>query len=293
MIPVTLGSIVLQAFEIPEKFGPLGGVQATATHDFPGGSRTVQTFGAFPQPLRWSGYLTGASAFDREQQIDRMRATGQVVVLRYGRFAWQGVVTDFQAEPGHQFLIPYRVVFEPISDLSGINTVPAGTTSNETTLNNALTGLNNQLSPGLRTLPLPMDLQGPVSDLTTDTQQGLLDGGGTVANIPASDQTTIESDATNVQTVALPIINGPDATQASPAIDASVGAQTVFGTVANPNPTVATINSVNPNLFSLSQQYYGDASQWQTIANANGLSDPQPLGKYNLTIPASPAPAPQ
>jgi nucleoid-associated protein YgaU len=37
--------------------------------------------------------------------------------------------------------------------------------------------------------------------------------------------------------------------------------------------------------MALSAQYYGDATLWRTIGAANGLSDPQPLGNYQLLIP--------
>jgi len=48
-----------------------------------------------------------------------------------------------------------------------------------------------------------------------------------------------------------------------------------------------TINCVNPNLWTLAAQYYNDATQWRIIANANNLTDPQPVGIFNLIIPTS------
>lgn len=42
------------------------------------------------------------------------------------------------------------------------------------------------------------------------------------------------------------------------------------------------------NLFQLAAQYYGDATLWTTIAQANGLSDPilQPGTPFTLVIPS-------
>ena len=51
--------------------------------------------------------------------------------------------------------------------------------------------------------------------------------------------------------------------------------------------TVITVNG--GSLFQLAAQYYGDATQWTTIAQANGLIDPQlPAGTpLLLTIPST------
>ena len=51
--------------------------------------------------------------------------------------------------------------------------------------------------------------------------------------------------------------------------------------------TVTALNVINPNLMALAAQYYGDATQWRTIANANGLTDPQPIGQFTLQIPSA------
>lgn len=50
--------------------------------------------------------------------------------------------------------------------------------------------------------------------------------------------------------------------------------------------TATNINVINPNLMALAAQYYGDATQWRTIASANGLTDPQPTGQFLLNIPS-------
>jgi hypothetical protein len=46
---------------------------------------------------------------------------------------------------------------------------------------------------------------------------------------------------------------------------------------------IITIN--NANLFVLAALYYGDATRWTTIAQANGLKDPMTYGIRMLTIP--------
>lgn len=48
---------------------------------------------------------------------------------------------------------------------------------------------------------------------------------------------------------------------------------------------VKAVRTINPNLFALASEHYGDASKWNLIANANGLLNPMPTGTYNLAIP--------
>lgn len=45
---------------------------------------------------------------------------------------------------------------------------------------------------------------------------------------------------------------------------------------------------INPNLYSLAVQYYGDVNYWTVIAKANNLNDTQFTGTYTLLIPPKP-----
>lgn len=48
---------------------------------------------------------------------------------------------------------------------------------------------------------------------------------------------------------------------------------------------VITVNNVS--LYTLAAKYYGDATAWTVIAQANGLTDPQITQTTTLTIPSS------
>lgn len=52
--------------------------------------------------------------------------------------------------------------------------------------------------------------------------------------------------------------------------------------------TGETISANNVSLYTLAAKYYGDATKWTTIANANNLTDPQiPSGlTQRLIIPS-------
>jgi len=45
------------------------------------------------------------------------------------------------------------------------------------------------------------------------------------------------------------------------------------------------VTYINPNLYSIAVQYYGDMDYWPVIAKANNLSDPEYLGTIALLIP--------
>lgn len=46
-----------------------------------------------------------------------------------------------------------------------------------------------------------------------------------------------------------------------------------------------TVTVAGANLFALAAQYLGDATQWNRIAQLNGLTDPVVAGVMTLKIP--------
>jgi hypothetical protein len=47
-----------------------------------------------------------------------------------------------------------------------------------------------------------------------------------------------------------------------------------------------TVTVAGANLYALALQYLGDATQWNRIAQVNGLIDPMVTGTATLKIPA-------
>lgn len=50
--------------------------------------------------------------------------------------------------------------------------------------------------------------------------------------------------------------------------------------------TARTITVSGGNLFAIAAQYLGDATQWNRIAQLNGLTDPMLVGTVTLRLPA-------
>jgi len=285
-LALTLGGVQFQDFEIPEDFGPLGGKQVVVTHEFPGGLITQQEFGAFPIPVSWKGYLTGANAFDRQQTLDQIRVAGDDVQLAYGRYVWLGKVTEFEAKAKHQYLVPYTIKFEPSQDLSGAGGTMGAGPDSDLELSDETAGVND-VADGASGLTLPAPLSDPATALTAAVQTALSNGNGTVAGISTADAATVQAAVAAAQAAALPLISSADPTQSSPASDLYAYATNIGATVATPTSPQVQFQAINPNLFSIAVQYFKDATKWQDIADASGLADPQPIGSFTITVPNS------
>ena len=281
----SIGDVQLYDFEVPEEFGPLGGKQVIYRHEFAGGYISQRSFGNFPEPITWKGYLTGANAISRQQQLDAIRAAGDDVTLSYGGYSFVGKVTRFHAKAKHQYLIPYEIQFWPSQDLSGTGGQSQTFESSDQVLSTESSSFNDIVA-GTDGLALPAALATSAAAVQTALQNALLNGDGTVAGILPTDAAAVQAAVQAFQILAAPYAQGTDATAASPAVDAIAWATTIGTTVANVPTSIATLRLINPNLFMLAQQYYGDATQWQAIATASGLQpDPQPIGQFTVTIP--------
>lgn len=286
-LQLTIGEVLFDQFEIPERL-PISWKQARAVNEFPGGTRTIYALGSFPKPMRWGGYLLGANAFARVAAMERLCAAGLSVEMDYGPFAWLGLVTDFIFNVEHQWKIGYMVEFEPSVDLSGIGVVPPLVSTAEQLLAFALS-VYDAIEGGTETgIALPYQLGTAAAGVDTAVAAGLLDASGVVAAMSSGDVSGITTAVATVLEDAAPIIAGTDAVAASSALDLSSWAAKVGAIAALPNPVSRVLNGiVNPNLFALAAQYLGDAQAWQAIANASGISppDPMPTGIFTIVVP--------
>jgi len=283
-VSFTIGSFTFQGTEVPEQVGPLGGTQRLAIHEFPGGAKSLQTYGAFPNTIKFKGIMSGPLAFARSVALDRLRITGALIPLLYAQFGYLGVISEYTANPKNQWRVPYELTFEPQQDISnGVNGSFGGALGAEATMALQTTGLGNLLAG--TPFALPSSLTTPISNLLTTVKGALATASGIVADITASNSVLIQAAVSLLQTAANPLIASPNSLYSSPALDASsyAAAINVLVTIdATPNYQV---RAINPNLFLLAAQYLGSASNWQQIAQANGLFDPQPIGEFVLNIP--------
>ncbi len=301
---LTLGSEVFIDFEVPEQLEGLGGTQVVAQHDFPGGFRTQQRFGAFPTEVRWRGLFTGTSALARMRQVDRLRVAGQEVQLTYGDTLLNGTVVEFVATPRHQWLVPYRIVFLPRFDANAVSPFD-DILSTFTLIMDAISHLSTLLQVILPAptdgpkfsamdnqqqfyVSLPPTIAPPLTTLLNDTTDALQAALGLPNQVSFNDAQTVYNDANAVYAVTNPLALSADPTLASPALDVNGYVNSIVQGISTPTTgNVTVLNATNPNIAMLASQYYGDASLWETITEASGLPpDPLPVGQFVLTIPA-------
>lgn len=278
-LAITIGSVTLSSFEVPERLEDLAGVQAVAVHDFPGGIRTLQTYGAFPSRLRWHGLMTGTFALPRVAALDQIRTSGQMVTLSYGPKAFLGILARFKVRARTQWFVEYEAEFWPAQDTS------AGLTPNAASYSQMLNSQSlwlQQAYDGITGFGIPASLLVPTGTLIQSLQLFL---GSTVASTAGPN---LLAAAGSVQKTAAPLMQSTTSSVASPASDLYARAGVIQVLAVSNGRTGWVVETINPNLLRLAAQYYGDSSKWQTIAAANGLVDPQPIGAYTLQVPASP-----
>ena len=201
----TLGPLSLVGMEVPELLDSLGGTQRTAVHEFPGGIKTIQTYGAFPPSVTFKGIFTGSTAFQRMVTVDRLRIAGALIPLIYAQFGYLGVITSFKATPKYQWNIPYTLTFEPQQDISnGVATIPAAVTP-EVNLTNSLSNIS-ALSSGTP-FPLPTELGVPTNSFTSSVASALTQASGVVANVTSAAFSTLQTAAEGVFAAATPLLD--------------------------------------------------------------------------------------
>jgi hypothetical protein len=317
-----LGPILFGGIEVPERLGSLGGTQVVAAHDFPGGFRSIQTYGAFADPIKWKGILSGSQALQRSYEIDRIRSSGARVPLIYGQNSWIGVVTSYKATPRFQWLVDYEISYLPQFDTGGAATPPTAPFSAENLLNDyivtlqtygaVVSGVSAELAAPLTfaaqvppqllapvlgvvnqaiatVLAIPEEIQAEAAAVVTAAQTALQNAvGGAIANILPADVINFTSAVAAWTTAAAVSLASLDPVIAGPTLMANALITGMSGLILEASSQNAfQVRLINPNLCLLAMQYYGDASQWDIIASENGLLDPFPLGLYDIIIPGA------
>lgn len=106
--PVTLGPLVFQDYEVPERI-PFGGQQRLVTHKLPGGDRITDAMGRDDAPIAWSGYFSGPGAMDRARQLDALRVAGDVLPLTWGGLYYSVQIESATLDYKYGSWIPYHI----------------------------------------------------------------------------------------------------------------------------------------------------------------------------------------
>jgi hypothetical protein len=304
-----LGSFQFQQQEIPESI-PFGGIQRLAVHDLVGGTRVVDSLGAFTAPIEWSGWLLGQNALPRARELDRLRVGGNSLLLQWSELAFAVVVRDFRADFQRFYQIPYRITCEVVSDLtnlaggtpgdsidsliqgdiasasslvSGIGDISLSSLMN--TVSSAVSGVSSFANAAQSTLNSVLQ---PIAALRNQTQTLIASTSNTLANV-----TTLGGILPNnpiSQQVAK--ISGQivAATQLPALVQLDRVAGRVQGNIGSIYSSARQVTVAGGDLLKIATQEYGDAMSWDTISKANPQlgGDPQISGVQTLSVPSNP-----
>lgn len=303
-VTLQLEEFVFGGLEIPERIS-VGGKQMLVVHTMIGGTRVIDALGRDDKPLEWSGLFLGSLAVSRARYLDGLRIAGKAVTLTWGEYSYQVIVEDFVADFDAPYRIPYRIVCQVEAD----NTTAQGQTFG--------TPVDDAVNADLQTaLNLAQFNQGLVTALTqVQTAIGLIT---TLATAPKSLINSVLNPLVAAQTIAATIqgtndsildsalgfagivagadpedsIAGLQAQQIAMAnvsacfqIGALCGRMTKNLTAIGASETV--LNVAGGNLFAIAAEQYGDATEWTTLAKANGLTSPFLDGAQSLAVPSA------
>lgn len=292
-----LGSVTFFKFEVPEELPGLFGVQKLAIHDMPGGTRLVQQLGAFPfEHIEWKGiFFLGdtqngsSSPIDRASQLNTYRVTAQPQMLIWGPFQLQVIVHEFEVVGRLAQELQYRIKVVPLIDQTTTSNQAPSQPSFTQAMFDANQGLSNAASaPIVSTLPAPVMFA--IAQVQGAVTAAIIKGSPNGQTLSSASTVALQSQIAATQALLTPYVNGSNYQQSAAAINLSTQLATMNnllnqGTVAQQT----TITATNPNLMTLATQYYGDASLWPLIAQANNLQDFLPIGTFSLVIPPAAA----
>jgi hypothetical protein len=289
------GTFVFHAYEIPESLANFGGEQLLAVHNFPGGIRTVQALGYFPAKVRFNGWLFPlvlsnipvSTALDRMQALKNICNDGTPVTLSYGGVTLTGVVEFIHFNPRNQFRIAYQFSMIVTKDASQIQNAAQVVTQRA-----VLQQWANAISVVQANPSMPYEIGNPLALF----QDGLTSLLLKYNNATATDFQNVLNLAGSVSGAINPFITGSNSATPelqSLALQTNAAVSGVTNAINSATTTaLSTVQVANPNLFSVASGVYGDATQAPLIAAANGLTDLQPLGQYNLILPPPPTTPP-
>lgn len=303
-----LGDFQFQRQEIPESI-PFGGTQRLAMHDLVGGTRVVDSMGAFSAPIDWSGWLLGQNALARARQLDGMRAAGEVLVLQWSELSFAVVVRDFRADFQRYYQIPYRITCEVVEDLT-LSTAGLSLPSMDSLIDGDLATAGGLMS----------SITDPTLNGLYGTMQTAINGVSSFANAAQSTLnsvlqpmaafrtqaqlliTSVNNTMVNVTTLGGILPNNPISQQVSKLgsqivaagqlpvlvqLDRVVGRmQLNVGSIYN---SAKQTTVAGGNLMQIAAKEYGDPMAWTGLAKANPQlgGDPQLTGIQTVTIPPS------
>lgn len=270
-------------FEVPERFDSAGGKQETAAHEFPGGIKTLQALGPFPETLRWEGILIGGTQppLARSVQMDQVRRRGNICQCTYGgQYVWTGIVTRYKAVVHHQNLLYYTVDMDPATD--DTSAVQGSTPTRQGLFSQWLSKFTSYAATALGLSPATV---ASIKEFLTTLDKALLPAAGLLTAIDPTAVNSITAAAGGLSALLAAEGLSTNVTTASSAKALLSLLGTLTGLVTAVPGASTVINTVNPNLPKTASAYTGSAANFPSIGGLNGTLDTIIAGAKNLLIP--------
>jgi len=317
-----LGAFIFERTEIPGHL-PFAGTQMVAVHNLIGGGRTVDALGPIDRDLEWHGLFLGSGAMSRAKKLNAARLAGKPLYLLMGNVSWKVVIEDFEPDYTYVNNIPYRIrliamsetwnnppaKIATISKLSAfkkflaegaalgqaISNTVAGIVASIQTVTNKIAAIDGAASSVISSITNGLEqITNTVDGLKASIENGLQNIttlGGVLPNNPAaamvssmSNQANLAAQSYQADNLSALTINAGNAVSTTGEVLAPIVIPTL-GASTSISSTVRVIVSKNTDLGTLALQYYGDATQWPQIANANGLLGPLVPSTMEIVIP--------
>lgn len=300
-----LGDFAFARFEIPEQI-TFGGEQKLAVHELIGRKRRIiDSLGPADTALTWQGKFIGQNASSRARYLDSLRVAGKPLTLTWAEFAYQVVIRSYKVDYQRAYQLPYQIECEVLEDSTqaitevaspGVDRLIAEDMAEAEKLasgigDGPLSALLGGLNQAIRTV-------GSVASAVSSTLNSVLQPLADVRARLSILLTQVNAVVRNASTLGGLLPNNSMAQRANRLMTHAnamtqlprlIQLDRVLGRIsANLTVTSSSARQVSVaggNLYALAAQEYGDATAWQTIAQANGLTDPVIHGIQTLTIP--------
>ncbi|MCT7307813.1 MlaD family protein [Ralstonia wenshanensis] len=301
-----LGNFQFKDLEVPESI-PFGGTQKLAMHDLVGGTRVIDSMGAFCGPVEWSGWLLGKDALARARQLDDLRERGASLLLQWSEIYYAVVIRDFRADFQRAYKIPYKIVCEVASDLSKFAGSDAGQSIDRQIKSDAaaVTDMGSAIGDGalsglIDSANSAIDTVASFANAAQATLNNVLQKVTAVRDRAQALVASANSELMKVATLGGVLPNNPLAQQVAKlsgqinsalSLPVLVQLDRVAGrmqmNIASVYKSAKHVVTAGGDLMKLAAKEYDDAMAWTSLAKANPelLWDPQIQGVRTLIVP--------
>ena len=301
-----LGDFQFKDLEVPESL-PFGGTQKLAMHDLVGGTRVIDSMGAFCGPVEWSGWLLGKDALARARQLDDLRERGASLLLQWSEIYYAVVIRDFRADFQRSYKIPYKIVCEVASDLSKFAGSDAGQSIDRQIKSDAaaVTDMGSAIGDGalsglIDSANSAIDTVASFANAAQSTLSNVLQKVTAVRDRAQTLVASANSELMKVATLGGILPNNPVAQQVAKlngqinsalSLPVLVQLDRVAGrmqtNIASVYKSAKHVVTAGGDLMKLAAKEYDDAMAWTSLAKANPelLWDPLVEGVKTLIVP--------